>query len=83
MNTIIVRINIENEGWQVLLRTTQKQPLENVINEILNYDEFVKVKISYMIDTQEYPIIEFNNRKNKKQVYLQDVYRIVARNPQI
>lgn len=83
MNTIIVRINIENEGWQVLLRTTQKQPLENIINEILNYDEFVKVKISYMTDTQEYPIIEFDNRKNKKQIYLQDVYRIVAKNPQI
>ena len=83
MNTIIVRINIENEGWQVLLRTTQKQPLENIINEILNYDEFVKVKISYIIDTQEYPIIEFNNRKTRKQIYLQELYRVVAKNPQI
>ena len=83
MNTIIVRINIENEGWQVLLRTTQKQPLEYIINELLNYDEFVEVKISYMTDTQEYSIIEFNNRKNRKQIYLQDVYRIVAQNSQI
>lgn len=83
MNTIIVRINIENEGWHVLLRTTQKQPLEYIINELLNYDEFVEIKISYMTDTQEYSIIEFDNRKNKKQIYLQDVYRMVAKNPQI
>jgi len=83
MVEIIIKINIDHEGWITALRSTQKEPIENAIRWIMAYEEYVETKISYEKDNKEYPIIEFNNRKNLRGFYLQDLYRIVAKNPQI
>jgi len=83
MVEIIIKINIEHEGWITVLRSTQKEPIESAIRWIMNYEEYVETNISYEKDNKEYPIIEFNNRKNVSRFYLQDLYRVVAKNPQI
>jgi len=83
MNIIVMEINIEHEGWQTLLRTTQKQPLQYMINTILNYDEYVQVRIGYLVGEEIYPLVQFDNKINRKAINLQDAYKIIEKNPKI
>lgn len=75
----IMYTNIEREGWNKTLCTPNKQTLEYMIKQILNYEERVDVIIKYKTDKCDYPLISFNNKINKKNLDISKMYKLMPR----
>lgn len=74
---IVMQININNEGWHTVLLTKNTQPLDYMINEVLNYDEFTQIRIGIIFEDRLVPIDEFDN---KKEIKVQDIHKKIAKN---
>ena len=73
----VMQINIEHEGWDTVLLTQNTQPLDYMIKEVMNYNEYVQIRIGVIFDDRLVPVMEFDNSDKKAKVNSSKIYELI------
>lgn len=80
MNGLLeMKINIEHERWFSIIKTKQRQPIEYMIEKMMEYNEYVEARIEYVTENKTELLAEFNNGVKRKDIDLSKVYGVLKK----